>query len=219
VDQFERDRHEVVYGHQGNRNPFIDHPEWVECIFEGTCAGAWINEFHYDNDGADTNEIVEIAGYAGTDLTGWKVVGYDGSGGTQYKTVNLSGTISDNGACMGVVSVNFSAMQNGPADGLALVDASGAVVQFLSYEGVLLATNGPASGLASVDVGVSETSTTPTGRSLQLSGSGDAYNHMTWQSPATATSGSANNGQTLAGFCAGGGGGPAGDPWIKDRRE
>lgn len=36
-DDFERARHEVVYGFQGNRNPFIDHPEWVECVFLGQC--------------------------------------------------------------------------------------------------------------------------------------------------------------------------------------
>lgn len=29
VDQYEIDRHEKAYGYQGNRNPFIDHPEWV----------------------------------------------------------------------------------------------------------------------------------------------------------------------------------------------
>ncbi len=33
VDAFEQNRNEVVYGYQGNRNPFIDHPEWVESIF------------------------------------------------------------------------------------------------------------------------------------------------------------------------------------------
>jgi len=32
-------RNEVVYKHQGNRNPFVDHPEWVSCIFEGTGCG------------------------------------------------------------------------------------------------------------------------------------------------------------------------------------
>ncbi len=41
-DDFERDGHEVVYGYQGNRNPFIDHPEWVDCVFNGACDfGAW----------------------------------------------------------------------------------------------------------------------------------------------------------------------------------
>ena len=29
----------------------------------------WINEFHYDNNGGDVGEFVEIAGVAGTDLS------------------------------------------------------------------------------------------------------------------------------------------------------
>ncbi|MBN1826930.1 MAG: endonuclease [Candidatus Eisenbacteria bacterium] len=37
VDDKERSRNDVVYSYQGNRNPFIDHPEWVAGIFiEGT---------------------------------------------------------------------------------------------------------------------------------------------------------------------------------------
>ncbi|MCV9887844.1 endonuclease [Metabacillus halosaccharovorans] len=34
VDDFERNRNEVIYqDYQHNRNPFIDHPEWVEAIW------------------------------------------------------------------------------------------------------------------------------------------------------------------------------------------
>lgn len=33
VDQYERRRNTVVYLFQGNRNPFVDHPEWVVEIF------------------------------------------------------------------------------------------------------------------------------------------------------------------------------------------
>lgn len=33
VDDRERARNDVVYGYQGNRNPFIDHPEWVNALF------------------------------------------------------------------------------------------------------------------------------------------------------------------------------------------
>ena len=33
VDAFEQNRNEVAFGYQGNRNPFIDHPEWAESIF------------------------------------------------------------------------------------------------------------------------------------------------------------------------------------------
>ncbi len=36
-DDEERQRNEVIYRYQGNRNPFVDHPEWVDCIFEGIC--------------------------------------------------------------------------------------------------------------------------------------------------------------------------------------
>ena len=38
VDAKERDRNEVVFVFQGNRNPFVDHPEWTDCIWLGTCA-------------------------------------------------------------------------------------------------------------------------------------------------------------------------------------
>lgn len=37
VDNFERNGNDVVYSFQGNRNPFIDHPEWVDCLFLGAC--------------------------------------------------------------------------------------------------------------------------------------------------------------------------------------
>ena len=53
----------------------------------------FINEFHYDNAGADVNEGVEVAGPTGTDLTGWKVIFYNGNGGVLYDSVILSGTI------------------------------------------------------------------------------------------------------------------------------
>lgn len=32
-DEFELNRHEVIYSYQQNRNPFIDHPEYVELIW------------------------------------------------------------------------------------------------------------------------------------------------------------------------------------------
>jgi endonuclease I len=37
VDDVERQHTDVVYGYQGNRNPFVDHPEWVLCVFENQC--------------------------------------------------------------------------------------------------------------------------------------------------------------------------------------
>ncbi|MEO8673526.1 MAG: endonuclease [Tahibacter sp.] len=35
-DNYERLRNDAVYSFQQNRNPFIDHPEWVDCVFNNT---------------------------------------------------------------------------------------------------------------------------------------------------------------------------------------
>lgn len=37
VDAKERARNDVVFAYQGNRNPFVDRPEWVECLYGGRC--------------------------------------------------------------------------------------------------------------------------------------------------------------------------------------
>lgn len=158
----------------------------------------FINEIHYDNNGGDLNEGVEIAGPAGTDLTGWSIVLYNGSNGQSYNTVNLTGSIPDQQNGFGTLSFAISGIQNGAPDGIALVDDSNSVVQFLSYEGSLMATDGPASGMTSTDIGVSETGATLDTESLQLTGSGDTAEEFTWQSPMTATMGSINTGQTFS---------------------
>ena len=97
----------------------------------------FINEIHYDNISTDAGEAIEIAGPAGTDLTGWNIVLYNGSGGAVYDTDPLSGTISDEGSGFGVVTLTYATngIQNGAPDGIALIDDSGTVIQFLSYEG------------------------------------------------------------------------------------
>ncbi len=39
IDDDERARNDVVESVQRNRNPLVDHPEWVACLFQGTCGG------------------------------------------------------------------------------------------------------------------------------------------------------------------------------------
>ncbi len=163
----------------------------------GGNATVWINELHYDNDGTDTGELTEVAGPAGTNLTGWSLVGYNGNGGTAYLTVNLSGTLANQMGGYGTLSFAMTGLQNGAPDGVALVDGTGAVVQFLSYEGAFVATDGVAMGVTSTDIGVSETSTSPVGYSLQLGGTGTTYADFTWQAAQTNTSGAVNTGQIL----------------------
>lgn len=40
VDAAEEARNDVIYSYQGNRNPFIDHPEYACDIWGGTCTGS-----------------------------------------------------------------------------------------------------------------------------------------------------------------------------------
>ena len=149
----------------------------------------YLSEIHYDNTGTDAGEAIEITGPAGTDLTGWQVVLYNGNGGASYDTRTLSGTIPATCDKRGVVVLNYAVngIQNGSPDGVALVNVGGQVVEFLSYEGPFAATNGPALGMTSVDIGVSEAGTEPLGQSLQRS-SADV-----WSGPKTSTFGACND--------------------------
>lgn len=147
------------------------------------------SEIHYDNFGTDVGEAIEVEGPAGTDLTGWSIVLYNGNGGTAYNTSALSGTIPNLCSGRGVVVVTYpqDGIQNGSPDGFALVDNSGAVIEFLSYEGTMTATDGPAAGRLSVDIGVAESSS-PVGQSLQRNPSG------VWEPPATSSFGACYGG-------------------------
>jgi uncharacterized protein len=161
----------------------------------------FINEIHYDNDGADVNEAVEIAGRAGTDISGWRLILYNGGNGAVYNTQTLAGTIPNQTNGFGFVTVTYpvNGLQNGSPDGVALVNAAGEVVQFLSYEGAFTAVGGPADGLTSTDIGVEEISSTPVGYSLQLTGTGFTYADFTWSGPVTNTFSTLNTSQSFGG--------------------
>jgi endonuclease I len=171
-------------------------------------ADVFINEFHYDNAGTDVGERIEVIAPAGTNLAGWSIVLYNGSGGASYATLALSGTTTNQcgGHGTAVVTVGTTGMQNGAPDGFALINAAGQVVQFLSYEGSFTASGGPASGRTSTAIPQSETDATPSGHSLALTGSGSSYTQFTWAAAAANSFGACNPGQTLSG---GGGGGNA----------
>ena len=160
-------------------------------------AGVWINEIHYDNDGTDVGEFIEVAGDAGTSLSGWSLHFYNGSDRRVYATRSLTGTLGSQCGAFGFVSVAAAGLQNGAPDGVALVNASGTAVQFLSYEGKFKAASGPARNKTSVDIGVSEATSTPVGQSLQLKGSGTAYADFSWHAPSTASPGTCNAGQVF----------------------
>jgi DNA/RNA endonuclease G (NUC1) len=147
-----------------------------------------IAEIHYDNAGTDTGEAIEISGPAGTDLTGWSIVLYNGNGGATYNSRALSGTLPATCGSRGVVVATYptDGIQNGSPDDVALVSPTG-LIEFLSYEGTFAGVGGPANGITSSDIGVTEGSTQPIGESLQRNFDG------TWDAPAASTFGACND--------------------------
>lgn len=169
-------------------------------------ADVFINELHYDDStpAGDVGEAIEVVATAGEDLSSYRLYLYNGStpsaASTYAETAVPAGVAAGCGAArIAVVSYPSNGLQNGPNDGIALVDGTGRVVQFLSYEGTITAGNGPAAGLTSQNIPVSESNSTAPGTSLQLTGSGSQYAHFTWAGSAAQTFGACNTGQTFSG--------------------
>lgn len=152
----------------------------------------FVSEIHYDNVGADVGEFVEVQLPPGTTTDGWSLVLYNGNGGAAYGTLNLP-AVTATATASTVVSVvgPVGGIQNGSPDGLALLDAAGAVVELLSYEGTFVATSGAAIGRSLPDIGVAEAGTEPVGQSLSRRYD-SAADTLVWQAPAAATSGVVN---------------------------
>jgi DNA/RNA endonuclease G (NUC1)/PKD repeat protein len=163
-----------------------------------------VSELHYDNTGTDADEKVEIEGPVGTVLTGWSIAFYNGDPASSstplkvYNTAAVNGTLIAPITCgtRGVLAIAIPAspgIQNGGTagaqpDGLALVDNTGALVEFLSYEGSFTAADGPAVGVTSRNIGVMEDNPVPAaGLSLHRSANG-----ATWAGPAASDMGYVN---------------------------
>jgi endonuclease I len=171
----------------------------------GAHAEVFINELHYDDATAsgDTGEGVEVVATAGEDLAAYRVQLYNGSNANAAnlyddRTLPAGGAVSCGGEVrIATLSWPSNGLQNGAADGIALVDGSGALVQCISYEGSVTGADGAAAGHASQDLPVSETNATPAGTSLQLQGNAPNYAGFAWAPSSAATFGVCNNGQSF----------------------
>lgn len=111
-----------------------------------TAAFPVLNEVYYDGVGPDATEaFTEIFATAGMDLSGWSLVGVNGSNGSVYQTVNLTGAFVPLDGILVVATAQAAGMlttvrdfignvdwQNGP-DAVHLVDPTGLIVDALQY--------------------------------------------------------------------------------------
>ncbi|MDR1554105.1 MAG: endonuclease [Prevotellaceae bacterium] len=64
VSEKEINRNNAVYQIQGNRNPYIDHPEWVECVWKENCvsqATIIISDIKYQPAIPDETSTVDVS--------------------------------------------------------------------------------------------------------------------------------------------------------------
>ena len=225
-DNHERERTARAATAQGGApNPYVLDPGLVARAFPPRPpsdappdpGALWINEVHATNDGPDAGEGVEVAGPAGTDLLGWRLVFYGGHGEPYdpldpavSATPALSGALPAEGT-LGAAWLPTRGLWN-RCNGVALVDPDGRAAHFLSYGGCQFnAVAGPVRTLAALDGAddpahpdsllwttpvrgpgwrpVQEWTRMPAGYSLQLTGAGTRLADFAWGGPHRATPG------------------------------
>ena len=129
----------------------------------------FISEVHYDNAGSDVGEFVAVTGPRGLDLSGWEIALYNGSNGSVYDVLPLTGQLPGESGELFEAYWPATGLQNGP-DAVALVTQFGVVVDFIAYEQAVKATDGAAAGATARLLPVAEGGSTAAGESLQRVG-------------------------------------------------
>ncbi len=167
----------------------------LTCVFS-IHAAIVINEVDYDQAGVDTAEFIELYnnGAVAVDMTGYTLELFNGSGAQSlYQTLSLPAQMLAADSYF-VICTNFAtvtncdldtlnSIQNGAPDGMALRDATTAVVDALSYEGVTTApysegTSAPTDigNAANADMGISRA---PNGTDTNDNGADFIYKSIT----------------------------------------
>lgn len=160
------------------------------CSFSQNFA-VFINEINYTANNP-TERGLELAGEAGSSLEGWSLVYYAVDGTIDYAEY-MSGILPNQQGGYGVGWYEIDQYSNG--GGVALVNSSGGVVQYLSYGTAtyLQATEGPAVGLVAEHIGVQLSPS----ESLQLTGTGLTYLDFVWGLPGDSNLGNVNTNQVF----------------------
>jgi opacity protein-like surface antigen len=140
----------------------------IALLASGTASAAVvIQEVLYDGPGTDPDDVfTELFGTPGTDLTGWTLAGINGTDGSVYRTIDLSGyVIPDDGIFVIATSLANPDLalqsdlfanvdwQNGP-DAVQLLD-NGVIVDALQYGDAGLFNAGEGSFAVDVTSGMS----------------------------------------------------------------
>ena len=94
VDNFERNRNEIVFSYQHNRNPFIDHPEYVNAIYQiANNAPSIENQTFSISENSVINTIIDtvIASDPDYDSLTYNIV--SGNNNNAFKINNLNGIL------------------------------------------------------------------------------------------------------------------------------
>ena len=139
----------------------------------------YISEISYR--GNSSQDFIEVAVPAGTDVSSYSVVVYksDGTVEATYSFGSIESTADGSDVYLfDSGTPGFTNINTG--DAVALVDDLGNVIQFVSFGGTVTATEGPADGLTSTDIGTADP-----GESLQSNDDGSSYFAQTTTNPGT----------------------------------
>ena len=131
----------------------------------------YISELRYSSDGS--GDFVELAIPTGTDVSGYTVQIYDNTGSLVFSFGLGTATQTVAGNDVYVVddgTPGWSGYEAGQP--VALVDGTGSVVQFISFDGSVTAVDGDAAGLTSEDKGEGDAED---GQSMQSDDGGSTY--------------------------------------------
>ncbi len=154
VSAFEQSRNNAIYSYQQNRNPFIDHPEWVDSIWGNTATpttavvgfSAGVSSAPEPNTGNSQHTLsVTLSNYQGTPVTvsiadagtGTASPGVDYTFATQQLTFSGNGTqtititLTGDGLQEGNETVNLALTITG---GTGTTSFAGHVLTILDYQ-------------------------------------------------------------------------------------
>jgi uncharacterized protein len=131
VNGFEENRNNVIYEFQGNRNPFIDHPEWVTSIY-GTSTCTDDGDTSGGDNGGDTGG--DNGGDAGDDTggnSGELIISEYIEGSSNNKAIELfNPTVND--IDLGAESYKLARFSNGGTSG-SDISLSGTILANSTY--------------------------------------------------------------------------------------